>query len=557
MSLARHGRNQNAIRCFYTVEHGILSVVRNSRLGKGKDAMFTKLYHERIIGVIAGLDRIRFRGTNRMLSYSKGFEVALGKMGILLKDFGKWAEKTTQRLRACCTLQAQALGIPMRYLRKSGVDKDALARDIAEEHGIAQDGSICMFNTLEFCVAPTIRRNRETRRLEIRMLPRKCVFIYYYFDHPQVGFGHVCLQTWAPYSATICLNGRHWLEKQLKTRKVAYLKAGNCFPWIANVALAQQLLDAQLETQWPELLNDLVLRLCPSLPTLCPPVELRYYWSADQTEFATDVMFRSQADIDALFPALVLYGMRVSDCRAVLRYFGKPAGLSRSGRVPNDIQTDCKRRHEGIRIKHWVNGDSIKAYNKQSLLRVETTINNARNFKAFRSANDDPTKPCTWQKMRKGVSDLHRRCAVSRKSNERYLDALSAAAVNKTLHEAAQDACNPTSRHGRPVRGLNPWNEQDFKLLTFLAKGEWAINGFRNKNLRAWLDPDAQTLPSEVRKKLSAKATRLIGILRAHGLVRKVPRENRYVLSETGQTFAHALLIASSTEVKRLTDLAA
>ena len=196
-------------------------------------------------------------------------------------------------------------------------------------------------------------------------------------------------------------------------------------------------------------------------------------------------------------------------------------------------------------------------YNKGPLLRVETTINKARNFKAFRSANDDATKPSTWLPMRKGVADLHRRCEVSQKSNERYLDALSAVQVNKTLHEVAKDACNRTSRNGRPVRGLNPWSKQDFALLTFLAKGEWALNGFRNKTLCHWLEPRAETLSLHERKKLSAKATRLIGMLRAHGLVRKVPKENRYMLTQTGQTFANALLVASGTEVKRLTELAA
>ena len=518
---------------------------------------FTELYQSRIYGVIEGLDRIRFRGTERMLSNMNGFRLVLGKLGVLLKDFGAWAEKTTRQLRSSCSNRAQELGIPMQYLRRSGVDKDGLAREIAQEQGIGKDGSICMFSTLEMCMAPTVCPNRETKQLEVRMLTRKCVFIYHYFDHPQLGFGHVRLQTWAPYTVSICLNGRHWLEKQLRTRKVNYFKADNCFPWISDITLAQALMDAQLETNWPELLNRLVLNLCPNLLTLCAPFELRYYWSADETEFATDVMFRSKADLDALFPVLVLHGMRVSDCKAVLRYFGRRSEVSSLGKAPNQVQTDCRRRHEGVRIKHWVNGDSIKAYNKGPLLRVETTINHARNFKAFRAANDDETKPCTWQKMRKGVNDLHRRCEVSRKANERYLDALSVAEVNKTLHEVAKDTCNRTSRNGRPVRGLNPWSEQDFALLTFLGKGEYAINGFRNKNLCHWLEPCTQTASLQERRKLSAKATRLIGMLRAHGLVRKVPKENRYVLTQTGQTFANALLVASATELKRLTELAA
>lgn len=518
---------------------------------------FTELYQDKIYGVTEGLDRIRFRGTDRMLSNTKGFRLALCKLGVLLKDFGHWAERTTLRLRAMCSQQAKTLGVPIRYLSRSGVDKDALAHEIAQEHGVAKDGSICMFSVLELCVAPTVVPNRETRQLDLVMRSRKCIFIYHYFDHPDVGFGHVRLQTWAPYTVTICLNGRHWLEKQLQAHGIAYRKAGNCFPWIADVARAQELMDAQLKTRWPELLNGLVLNLCPGLFTLCAPFEIRYYWSADETEFATDVMFRSQADLDAIFPSLVLHAMRVSDCKAVLRYFGRRAESSSLGRVPNQVETDCRRRHEGVRVKHWVNGDSVKMYNRPGALRTETTINNARNFKAFRSANDDESKPASWQKMRKGVNDLHRRCEVSRKSNERYLDALSVVQVNKTLREVAKETCNRTSRNGRSVRGLNPWNNQDFALLTFLAKGDWALNGFRNKMLCMHLNPHFDKLSPQDRKKLSGKASRLIALLRAHGLIRKIPKENRYMLTETGQTFANALVITSSIEVKRLAELAA
>ena len=520
--------------------------------------LFKTLYQDRIYGVIAGLDRIRFRGTERMLSNQSGFKKVLCKLGVLLKDFGAWAEHTTKKLRGSCEFQAQSLGIPVQYLRWSGVDKDALARRIAQEKGVAQDGSICMLSTLEMCVAPTVNPNRKTKQLELLMLPRKCIFVYHYFDHPQVGFGHVRLQTWAPYPVTICLNGRHWLEKQLVAHKVAYYKIGNGFPWIEDAAFAQQLLDRQLSTRWPELLNGLLLNTCPGLMKLCAPFESRYYWSADETEFATDVMFRSKADLDALFPRLVSHGMRTSDCHAVLRYFGRRSKGSSLGKAPDEVQSDCRRRYEGLRIKHYVNGDSIKMYNKEGcMLRVETTINNARNFKAFRPANDDETKPCTWQKMRKGVSDLHRRCEVSEKSNERYLDAISAVEVNETLHQVAHNACNRTSRNGRSVRGINPWNEQDFRLLTFLVRGEWAVNGFRNKTLCKWLEPKADTLSPHQRKKLSAKATRLITILRAHGLIRKVPKENRYILTRTGHTFANALLIASDTDIKQLTAIAA
>jgi hypothetical protein len=297
------------------------------------------------------------------------------------------------------------------------------------------------------------------------------------------------------------------------------------------------------------------------LPNLFGKEVIHHYWSADETEWATDVMFRSVDALDALYPSLIHHGMCVSDSPAVMRYFGKRNVFSSGnirGRIPDEIMSDLRKRYEGIRIKHWINQNSIKLYNKSgSVLRAETTINNTRDFKVFRCPDDDVHRPASWQRLRKGVSDLHRRCEISDQSNTRYLDALSAAHVERTLKELVTDACNPCRKDGRRYRALNPWRHDDFNLLTFLAKGELAINGFRNKDLRRWLRPDAQTLAPEELKKLSGLATRRIQLLRAHGLVRKLPKVNRYILSHKGQSFVSALLTASALEAKQLMDKAA
>lgn len=106
-------------------------------------------------------------------------------------------------------------------------------------------------------------------------------------------------------------------------------------------------------------------------------------------------------------------------------------------------------------------------------------------------------------------------------------------------------------------RGLNPFGRDDSRLLMFLARGENAINGFRNHDLRQWLYPESeQILPNE-KKKYSARTTRRIKLLRAHGLVRKVPRANRYVLTGKGQKFSCAMMTVSALDIKALTELAA
>src|SRR3989304_8204221 len=95
------------------------------------------------------------------------------------------------------------------------------------------------------------------------------------------------------------------------------------------------------------------------------------------------------------------------------------------------------------------------------------------------------------------------------------------------------------------------------RMLKFLAKGENAINGFRNHDLRKWLYRESEQAGKDQQKKYSGRTTRRIKLLRAHGLIRKVPRPNRYVLTEKGQKFSCSLMTASALDIKSLTEMAA
>ena len=518
---------------------------------------FTEKYHNLLDGAISGFDRVRFRGTLRRLTCMESLGKFLSMRGILLKGFKDYALGQSRRLAAHVERRAADLGVPCVYL-PGPVDKEAFAREHLAARPAGYTGPLCVMHAVEQCLSPTVVPDKETKMIGLRMRRRKCSHAYFYFQHPLYGFGHVRLQTWLPFKASVNLNGRHWLERQLIGAGVGYRKAANCFTWLEDAKAAQELLDRQRGSDWPALLGGL---LGDFLEGLGPEVELldpaRYYWSADETEFATDHMFRDAADLDRLFPQMVRHAMPVSGAPEVLRYLGRSPD-AKGGTLPAEVTSDARRRAEGVRVKHRAGANSVKAYNKQgSVLRVETTVNDASRFKSFRSPGDDGGKPARWLPMRKGVADLDRRCGVSAACNERYAEALAGAPDGRRFSEEADGVSRPVTRKGRRFRALRLWSETDQKLMAFLGKGEHAVNGFRNKDLALFLaDGHLPADPAE-RRRLAGRVSRLVRLLREHGLARKVPRENRYLVQPKGLSLSQAVLCVNCLEISRIAEMAA
>jgi hypothetical protein len=170
-----------------------------------------------------------------------------------------------------------------------------------------------------------------------------------------------------------------------------------------------------------------------------------------------------------------------------------------------------------------------------------------------------------WLPLRKGIADLRRRAEVSQAANNRLLEAQAAVSGQTSLAEFTAGLCRRAQLAGReragqprPVqrfRALNPWAAEDADLLTAIARPEFAQNGFRNRDLAAVLYAQAPRVAEEARRR-SAAVTRKIRLLRAHGLIRKVPGSHRYQVSSHGRQAITALLAAHHSNAEQLSQLA-
>ena len=153
--------------------------------------------------------------------------------------------------------------------------------------------------------------------------------------------------------------------------------------------------------------------------------------------------------------------------------------------------------------------------------------------------------------MRRGIADLHRRAEVSHAANQRYLQALATVEAPDKLKELAEPLCRPVTWEKRRARALNPLCGDDARLLQAVNRGEFTINGFRNRDLRGLLFNTDAANPVEA-KRQSAAVTRKLRLLRAHGLIQKIPGRHRYKLTLKGQRAITALLSAREASVKLL-----
>lgn len=161
----------------------------------------------------------------------------------------------------------------------------------------------------------------------------------------------------------------------------------------------------------------------------------------------------------------------------------------------------------------------------------------------------------SWLPLRKNIADLHRRAEVSQAANNRYLDALSVVDLPVPVKSLVEDIVKPTTLKGHRVRAINPWNEDDFALLEAIMKGQYILRGFRNRDLRQILLGDTKDLKEQ--KKQSAKISRKLRMLRAHGLINKVSHTYKYQVTKNGVSIVSALMAARNADANQLTKLAA
>ena len=492
---------------------------------------FLDKHTDNIAGVLNCFDRIIFKGY-LPISWPEGMESFLRREKVLIKDFKRYVTKVSQRVVEHAQQTAAKEKRPYWYVQGK-TDKEAQARELAARDGITE-GLICVFTRVEQAQSFRLKYG-EGRPCLVSSQP-KCLCVYFYFMDPTFGLIHVRLQTWFPFTAQVYLNGHEWLARQMTRKGIGFTQMENAFVAIGDWEKANRLATSLAGIAWPILLERLARKVNPLLDDLLRG--MRHHWSVEQAEYATDILFTNSAPLHGLYPRLVEHATLRWGASDILGFMGRKL----DGRFTGECRTEMKKRHEGMRVKHWINANAIKMYNKQpTLLRIETVINRPYEFKVRRPGRRQGKLVVEWFPMSKRVRYLPRYAEVSLQANSRYLQGLSVVTDLAEQVRAIDVVCEPVVREQRRSRGLNPLRKREVALFAAVLHGEHILHGFAFRDIARVADIRLPSDPQE-RRRLSSKIYRRFAMLRAHGLIARIPRTRRWRVTHKGHAFMAAAL---------------
>jgi len=480
-----------------------------------------------ITWVLSCFDRVLFKGH---LPISRAFELENFvdfRLKMRRSDFLKvllpqWSDRVVGHSK----LFAQKYQRPWEF-RRGDVDKDAWAKEQLAMSPIAV-GLIGVLCVMETCSTFRIGSGKERPYFLPYRAPQRV--LYYYFMDKELGLIHVRLQTWAPFTCQVYANGHDYVARELKKKGIAFEQVDNAFVELSDPAAAQRCADRFAKLPWPKILERYARQVNPLLHDELKGMS--HYWVIDQAEYATDIRFASQHTLTKFFARLLEFALLTFSPRKVFCFLGRKW----HERFDGEVQTHYKSvREPGACLKHFMKKNWLKIYDKLGLLlRVETVINQAEEFKVLRQCqHHDGSATLGWYPLRKGVGNFHHYQSQASACNQRYLEALSAVDDPTPGYDDLQKLTEAQRQKGRSYAGFNPAREDEARLFAAVLAGDHIAQGFRNKDIRAILYAELPCDPQ--RRRHSAAIGRLLKRFHVRGLVAKVPRTRRWRVTDQGR----------------------
>jgi hypothetical protein len=345
---------------------------------------------------------------------------------------------------------------------------------------------------------------------------RQAVFVnHYYFYILDRDWGPAFVKTcaYAPFPVWIYLNGHEWAKRQAIRDGLAFQALDNGFRSTADAAALAAICNRLSAREVWRFFNRWQARLPSPFTAEDRRHGYRYQLAFRQLELSDTRVFDRPAAGRAWFEHTIRDQLGLGRPDQVALVFGRRINRATPGRFHTRVITAGVDPAIQIHYKH----SKVKQYFKEGrALRTETTVNDTRDFRVGRLLTD-----ANWNALQQ----------IGHQTNERLLAAQLDACQCAPDAAALARIVLPSTHDGQPAPGLRFGDPRVMTLLSCLCAFTHLIEGFTNRSLRALI---SNLLPDYSARQMTYDLRRL----RRKGLIRRIPRSQRYELTSAGRRHA-------------------
>ena len=488
-----------------------------------KNTFLTQLDHK-IDFSYTSFDRVVFRG------YISGLFVE-GSVIKLLRNLGFNSHSNgvlkslTDQLNSHIKKTADLFHAPIhwwgsaektKYKHKHDFVKEQYDRELKKKQ--TTDKVICIIKSIESIrtfANKTVKTKSGTDCLKMYACNKFVSQYYIYIQDKELGLCYLKISSYMPFVCEFYMNGHNYIKQQSDKHALGYKMKDNSFIQVADIELLETLVEKfqpSIALNRIDYWMDIFFRFDKGTRSTRSKL-LSHKWFTHQTEISTNIIFKSEKFATTFFQRLLQKHHTIGHPDRLTEIFGLSKAAHNSKSTQNKYHTQAC-------IKHWMEKNSIKCYNKSGcLLRVETTINN-------------PDLP--GLKLKKQASYLQAYYWYGHQSNSRYLEQIADIDITSMDTEIARKYQKAiVTEKGLRVAAPDLRNDFQIDLLRILLSDVNAVYGFNNKQIRSQMtgNPKTAKIAYELRK------------LRERGAIKKCKSTNNYTLTKEGYVWIYYALI--------------
>jgi hypothetical protein len=468
----------------------------------------------------SSLDRVVFRGYLPNLFVEGSVISLLRNLGFTNHSNGVFKTMTDQ-LNAHIRKTADQLGVSLHWWGSSEKAKYHSKQDFVKDLYDAQlkgkqksDKVVCIIKATESArtfANKVIKTKSGADHTKMYSCSKFVSHYYVYIHDHKLGLCYLKISSYLPFVCEFYMNGHNYLKQQFDLQDLDYTMKDNSFIQVSDTAVLKGLVEGFLPSLALDRISywmDVFFRFDKGSRSTRSKL-LTHKWYTYQTEISSNIIFKTEKFASTYFQRVLQKHHTI----------GLPDRLTCIFGLSKSVQTSKSTQHKysvQACIKHWLEKNSIKCYNKSGcLLRVETTINNSE---------------LPGLKLKKQACHLQAYYWYGLGCNSRYLNILAdidLKSITSDVYEKYQKAI--VNKKGVRVAAPDLRKDEQVELFRLLLSDKNAVNGFNNKSLRSKMsgNPKTAKIAYELRK------------LQERGAIKRLKHSHYYQLTQEGYVWLY------------------